>query len=226
MSECQQTREAALDTLISGTDMPAAARQHASGCAQCRAELEQLSILWRDLGRLPVRPVTVPDAQTVWQLATTTKWNARIPMRRTQLIAALIGCLLLGAVGGYALQRGTTAQPASSGSTFLLLLHESATSDSKYTPEQMRSIVGEYRDWAQRLDAEKRLVSAEKLGTDSRWLAPDGSQLAIDQAEIVSGFFLLRARDYDEALQLARSSPHLKYGGTIEVRAIESTSTP
>src|SRR5262245_43063866 len=139
MSECRQAREAALDALITGRVLPPGAQQHVAGCADCRAELEQLSSLWRDLGRLPVPQVTAPDPDTVWRLATTTQPNARIPMRNTQLIAALIASLLLGALGGYALQRGSAEQPASVGSTFLLLLHEGATSDAKYTPEQLRS---------------------------------------------------------------------------------------
>ena len=173
MNECQQAREAALDALINGTATPATEQHHIAGCVDCRAELERLSSLWRDLGRLPVRAVTVPDPAQVWQLATTYS-NTRIAMRKMQLIAALIGALLLGAAGGYALQRSPSAPTSTAGSTFLLLLHESATSDAQYSPEQLRSIVAEYRDWAQRLAAEKRLVSAEKLRSDSRWLAPDG----------------------------------------------------
>ena len=145
-------------------------------------------------------------------------------MRKTHLVAALLAALLLGGLAGYTLPPRSRWEPAAQGTTFLLLLHESASPNTKYTPEQMRSIVGEYRDWAQRLDADKRLVSAEKLRIEARWLAPDGSPLVANPSETVSGFFLLRARDYDEALQLARTSPHLKYGGTIEVRAIESTS--
>jgi hypothetical protein len=31
------------------------------------------------------------------------------------------------------------------------------------------------------------------------------------------GFFLIRARDEEEALGVARGSPHLRYGGRIEV---------
>src|SRR5262245_6032339 len=126
MSDCQHARDAALDALINVTALPAAAQQHISRCADCRAQVEHLSSLWRDLGRLPVPHVTVPDPESVWQLATTTKSNARIQIRKTQLIAALIASLLLGTAGGYALRRDTAAQPASAASTFLLLLHEDA----------------------------------------------------------------------------------------------------
>jgi hypothetical protein len=69
------------------------------------------------------------------------------------------------------------------------------------------------------------LVSAEKLRDEAgRWLAPGGATVRPAGRELVTGFFVIRARDYDHALELARQSPHLKYGGTIEVRAIESTA--
>ncbi len=44
-------------------------------------------------------------------------------------------------------------------------------------------------------------------------------------AGALGGYFVVSARDYDAALAIAiaRSCPHLKHGGTIEVRAIEET---
>jgi hypothetical protein len=35
--------------------------------------------------------------------------------------------------------------------------------------------------------------------------------------EAILGYFLIRARDEHEAMELARGSPHLRYGGGIEV---------
>lgn len=224
MSECQTAREAALDALVTGSDLPAAARRHLNECMACRAELRDMHALWQDLGRLPTPIATIPSAEQAWRLAHSQPEPGRILMRKTHLIAALFACLLLGGLAGYALQSRTPVAADAKGSTFLLLLHEAAASDAQYTAAQMNAIVGEYRDWADRLNLENRLVSAEKLRNDSRWLAPDGKLTAVDRPEIVSGFFLLRARDYDEAMELARTSPHLKYGGTIEVRAIENTT--
>jgi hypothetical protein len=37
----------------------------------------------------------------------------------------------------------------------------------------------------------------------------------------VEGFFLVKAESYDQAVALARGHPHVAYGGTIEVRAVE-----
>ena len=36
--------------------------------------------------------------------------------------------------------------------------------------------------------------------------------------EVLGGFFLIEAANYDEAVALSMDHPHLEYGGTIEVR--------
>ncbi len=115
--------------------------------------------------------------------------------------------------------------PAGGRGQFLLLLHgppspppgSPAASDSA-----VAAIVARYAAWADTLQMRDQLVLAEKLedGT-GRWLgpAPAGSAPASD----IGGFYLVRARSYDEAESIASRSPHLAYGGTIELRAIEET---
>ena len=38
--------------------------------------------------------------------------------------------------------------------------------------------------------------------------------------EILGGFYLIEAADYDEAVARSLDHPHLEYGGTVEVRKI------
>jgi hypothetical protein len=47
-----------------------------------------------------------------------------------------------------------------------------------------------------------------------RPLATDGG------LDTVTGYFRVRAGSWDEALELARSCPHLAYGGEISVRML------
>jgi len=49
----------------------------------------------------------------------------------------------------------------------------------------------------------------------------DGHKLANDGGSGIGGFFIIAADSRERALQLAQTCPHLKYGGTIEVREIE-----
>ncbi|MGH7469923.1 MAG: YciI family protein [Longimicrobiales bacterium] len=225
MSECRTAREAVLDALVAGAQPPAEVQRHLRACVTCRTEQNDVSQLWRDLGRITVPEPALPAAQEIWQWAQSQSAPGKVPMRKTHLIAALLASLLMGGVAGYAVQ--PRAQPAlPSDGMFLLLLHEAPPSGPRpYTAEQLNAIIGEYRDWANTLRSDGRLISAEKLRDDAgRWLAPEGATAPVVSADVVSGYFVIRARDYEEALTLARHSPHLKYGGTIEVRAIESTT--
>ena len=68
------------------------------------------------------------------------------------------------------------------------------------------------------------LIAADPLDDDGAvWrLGPDGTISTVDpgNAPIIAGFFLIRAGDVESALETARESPHLKYGGTIELRVV------
>ena len=41
--------------------------------------------------------------------------------------------------------------------------------------------------------------------------------------EIVVGYFMIRARDYAEAVEIAKQCPHLKYDGGVLVRRVGFT---
>lgn len=115
-------------------------------------------------------------------------------------------------------------RPAAGGSQpeFMLLIAE----DTLYTPPadsaEARTRVAEYTEWAGRLAGGGHLVSAGELayaGTDVR--SAGKSPAVIDtRAGAISGYFLVRAESLAQAEQLAAESPHLKYGGTVVVRAV------
>ena len=112
-------------------------------------------------------------------------------------------------------------------SQFLLLLHETPAELPDWSPEEMQKVIEEYQAWGQRLAEAGRFLSSEKLkdGT-GRSLRKGDNGLVIDgpfseTKEVVGGFYLIEARDYDQAAELCRDCPHLAYGGRIEVREIE-----
>jgi hypothetical protein len=42
----------------------------------------------------------------------------------------------------------------------------------------------------------------------------------------MGGYYAIRAASYEDAVEIARGCPHLDYGGTIEVRAIDMLGAP
>jgi len=111
---------------------------------------------------------------------------------------------------------------------FILLLHRPAGAPPALSPEQISAVTREYTDWGDRLRGEGRLKGGEKLTFDAgRVMRSAGGRIAVidgpfaESKELLGGFFVIAARDYDEACDIAESCPHFKYGGGIEVRQID-----
>ncbi len=138
-------------------------------------------------------------------------------------IAAAVALLLTGGAAGYVLSPSETPQSSNvQQPMFALFLHE--TIDPH---ENTEALVAEYSAWARNLHAGGRFVTGEKLGTDGQILMKSNDGTAAQEidiaAEILSGFFIIQAQDYKEAIAIASGCPHLKYGGKIEVRRIDPT---
>lgn len=128
--------------------------------------------------------------------------------------------------GGYAIGLGGNEGPAPELPRFALLLYEG--------PEYRTAPVGqegqrvrEYTAWAAELGARGQLEAGEKLTDEANLLVgPDGvvSRPASAGGPQLAGFFVIRALDMGAAIEIARTSPHLRYKGSVVIRAIEPTS--
>ena len=111
---------------------------------------------------------------------------------------------------------------------YMLLLHEDESQRAGISHERMMGMIEEYRAWSTKLRADGRLVGGEKLSDDNGKVVRDrnGKVTVTDgpyaeSKEVVGGFFMIAAKDYDEACTIARGCPHLKYYGRVEVRQID-----
>jgi hypothetical protein len=117
-------------------------------------------------------------------------------------------------------------------SQFVLLLWNQTTGQPPdFSAAEMQALVKEYGEWTERMRREGRLVATQRLSDifrdPGRRLSGTGDEFRlIDRAlpetkEVVSGFYQIKARDYDEAVEIARTCPHLKgQGARIELREV------
>jgi hypothetical protein len=109
---------------------------------------------------------------------------------------------------------------------FMLVLRPLPAPAAGEPPGAEAERVREYSAWA-REARRAGLVGGEKLKDEARVLRAVGSQLEVaagQESEVgsgVGGYFIISARDYDHAVSIARDCPHLKHGGTIEIRQID-----
>lgn len=112
---------------------------------------------------------------------------------------------------------------------YMLLLHEDPSGFAQATPEEIQSVIGEYVAWREKLASEKRLVGGEKLKDEGgRHLVMRDSAVVVtdgpfaEAKEVLGGFFMIEASSYDQAVEIAKTCPHLKYHGRIELREVDS----
>lgn len=142
-------------------------------------------------------------------------WSSVAP-RAGLAIAASLLLFVLGALAG----ARWVSQPEKTGAPeFMLVLRSSPEQTEPPAPEEVARRVREYGDWAGRLRRQGVRVEGERLAREARFLRGTAPENKPD-GEVIAGYFLIEARDYEQAVRLAEGCPHLKYGGTIEVRQL------
>ena len=105
---------------------------------------------------------------------------------------------------------------------FVVMLRDSGTFPSDISPEEIQAIIQKYGEWIQSMgghgqklrDGEGRIVLREA----DRVTVTDGPYT--ESKEILGGYFLLEADDYDTVSKLVEDCPHLEFG-SIEIRRVE-----
>ncbi len=148
------------------------------------------------------------------------------PIRRGLERGLGVAAAILLFAGGYAAGRGGAGPAPVELPRFALLLYEGP--EYRATPPgEEGERVKEYGEWAAERGAAGELEAGEKLRDDSEIvLRPDGTVASAPSAPggtRLAGFFLIRAADNRSALEIARSCPHARYGGSIVIREIEPT---
>jgi hypothetical protein len=137
-----------------------------------------------------------------------------ITMKRTFIqIAASI--LIL--VSGYFLGKinNKSSINASDMNTYALFLYE----NDEFVAVDPGSLVNEYSNWAGQLAEQNKLVYAEKLNDlEDYWL---GNSSVQNHTSKLTGYFVFYAPDFEAAKKIARTHPHTKYGGGLELRPID-----
>jgi hypothetical protein len=91
--------------------------------------------------------------------------------------------------------------------------------------EELQQVMNKVVAWFEGLRERGKMKAAQPLGAVGRIISGKSDGMIADgpfveSKEAVGGYLLLEADDLDEAIEVARSIPTLKYGVTVEVRPI------
>lgn len=114
---------------------------------------------------------------------------------------------------------------------YMLMLLDTPADYAALTPQQMQDVVTEYGQWAERMGKEGKLAGGDKLADEGGKILKGKGAAAVvtdgpfaETKEVLGGYFIIHAASYDEAVAIARTCPHAKYGCATHIRRIDEMS--
>ena len=105
---------------------------------------------------------------------------------------------------------------------FMLIFQGGVGAES--SPEEMQANMGKWMAWIDKLAKAGQYVSGEPLLPGGKLIKGSANGVTdgpyTEGKEIVGGFFILNAADYDEAVALCADYPDYDKGGSIQVRQV------
>ena len=93
------------------------------------------------------------------------------------------------------------------------------------SPEQMQASMGKWMAWIDRLAKNDQYVSGEPLIPGGKLVSGAGGKTVTDGPytegkEVVGGFFIIKAKDIDEAVAISKDCPDFDLGTAVQVRQV------
>ncbi len=114
---------------------------------------------------------------------------------------------------------------------YLLMIWNDEAAWTDIPEEEQNKIFAEYMEFTRGIKASGNYIGGEALqpgSTATRVQSKNGKIVTTDgpfveTKEQIGGYYLIEAKDLDEAVAIAARLPDARYGGTIEVRPVMET---
>jgi len=106
-----------------------------------------------------------------------------------------------------------------------MLLFRGPHWDRGLSTDQLKEAMDKVMAWFERLNERGKIKGAQPLSGQGRVISGTDGRLVVDgpfteTKEAVGGYLVLQAETLNEAVEVARSIPTLRYGVSVEVRPI------
>lgn len=107
--------------------------------------------------------------------------------------------------------------------TFMMVFRY--TPNSEYTPtaEEIAQMKEAWGSFIGNIAIKEKLESTHQLGPEGKQISADlsvSNGILISENKTISGNMIVKANSLDEAVEMAKYSPILKMGGSVEIRNI------
>ena len=109
---------------------------------------------------------------------------------------------------------------------FMLIFHGGADEHTLPGAEDMQNNMAKWIAWVEKLKTKGRYVSGEPLLPGGKLVSGTNEKSVTDGPytegkEVVGGYFIITARDYDEAVAITQEDyPDFGFGGSVQVRQV------
>jgi hypothetical protein len=106
-----------------------------------------------------------------------------------------------------------------------MLLFRGPQWDKGLSPAELQQAMNKVMAWFEALREKGKVKASQPLGSQGRIISGKSDGMVADgpfaeSKEAVGGYLMLLADNLNEAVEIARSNPALKYGITVEVRPV------
>jgi hypothetical protein len=111
-----------------------------------------------------------------------------------------------------------------------MLLFRGTDWNKGLSPEEIQQVITDMYAWFDRLTEQGKLKAGQPLELEGKIVSEKKGRRVVDgpfaeSKEAIGGYFLLLVDSLDEAVEIARDFPALKYGATVEVRPVAPECT-
>ena len=106
---------------------------------------------------------------------------------------------------------------------FMLIFHGGQMPNA--SPDQMQTHMGKWMAWIDQLAKKDQYVAGEPLLPGGKLVTGTGGKTVTDGPytegkEVVGGFFIVNAKDIDEAVEISKGCPDFELGSSVQVRQV------
>lgn len=106
---------------------------------------------------------------------------------------------------------------------FMLIFHGDSYDD--LSPEEIQTRMGAWFTWIEKLSKTEQYLSGEPLLPGGKDVKGPGGSIVTDGPyteglEVVGGYFLIAAKDYNEAVEISKDFPDYDLGSYVQVRQV------
>jgi hypothetical protein len=108
---------------------------------------------------------------------------------------------------------------------FMLIFHGGADEKTFPGAEAMQAHMGKWLAWVEKLKKKGQYVSGEPLLPGGKLVSGAGKNATdgpyTEGKEVVGGYFIIKAKDYDEAVSITKQDyPDFDFGGAVQIRQV------